>query len=306
MKESWLKVWLMAALVVLLLAACQPAGEEPAATAEMTEAPEEAATEEAGGTDGTGATGDVAGDNLTTTCWDMATTAEAQDLGGREVIIAVENAYPPFNSCEGGECVGWDYDVGNEVCERINCTPVFTEAAWDGIFPAMAAGEYDVLFDGATFTDERDETVDFSCAYVAIEQVLLVRADEDRFATPEEFQADTSLIAATQIGTTNAIAAEAYLGVDRVQTFEDFGLAVQAVLSGDADAVVIDRTSARGFMSENEGQLKIIEPAMSANEQLALVFPPGSDLINPFNSALTSMAGDGTLDQLNEKWFSGE
>lgn len=276
-----------------------------------------------GGTADTGNTGDTgnmgnAGDNTgdtgddgemdkadwTVTCGEEE-PGELPDLGGQELIFAVENAYPPFNLLdENGEGVGWDYDIGRELCTRLNCEPVFTEAAWDGIFPAMAAGEYDVLFDGVTYTDERDETVDYSCAYVIIGQVLLVRADEAGFSTPDEFKADESLLVATQLGTTNEIVAHEFVGSDRTQSFEDFGLAVQSVLSGDNDAVVIDVVTAVGYIEENPGQLKIIEPGITSDEQLALVFPPGSEFIEPFTNALHAMAKDGTLDTINDKWFN--
>ncbi|MBN2502766.1 MAG: amino acid ABC transporter substrate-binding protein [Anaerolineales bacterium] len=242
--------------------------------------------------------------DTTVNCTDLD-AGDVPDLGGEELVFAVENAYPPFNSLDdSGEGVGWDYDIGREICSRLNCTPVFTEAAWDGIFPAMAAGEYDVLYDGVTYTTERDETVDYSCAYVTIGQVLLARSDEDRFASPDEFQADGDLVASTQITTTNEIAAHDFIGVDRTRSFEDFGLAVQAVLSGDVDAVVIDTVTAIGFMDENPGALQIIQPNIQSDEQLALVFSPGSDLIDPFNAALAAMADDGKLQELNDKWFN--
>jgi len=101
------------------------------------------------------------------------------DLGGQTVTVAVENAYPPFNSIDeaSGEPIGWDYDAVTEICSRINCTPEFKEAAWDGIFPAMQAGEYDWLADGVTITDERAKIVDYSIPYVVIGQVLLVRTE---------------------------------------------------------------------------------------------------------------------------------
>lgn len=283
MRKLWLLI-ITALVAALVLVACAGAGE-----------PGEA-TEEAGGEEGMA--------NQTVVCGAEG-PGELPDLGGREVVMAVENAYPPFNSLENGVGVGWDYDAGREICERLNCVPVFQEAAWDGIFPAMAAGEYDVLFDGVTFTDERDEQVDFSCAYVSIKQVLLVRADEERFATPDEFTSDESLIIATQLGTTNADVAVDLVGEGRTQLFEDFGLAVQALLAGDVDAVIIDLTSAEGFMAENEGQLKILEERITSDEQLALAFPPGSDLIEPFTAALHQMAQDGTLDELAQTWFEG-
>jgi polar amino acid transport system substrate-binding protein len=229
------------------------------------------------------------------------------DLECREVTMAVENAYPPFNSTDEatGEGVGWDYDAGREICTRLHCVPVFTEAAWDGIFPAMAAGEFDVLFDGVTYTEERDQTVDFSIPYITYGQVLMVRAEEDRFTTPDEFKANPELLIATQLGTTNEATAIDFVGPDRVKSFEDFGGATQAVLAGDADAVGIDLLAASGFMEANPGQLKVLEEGITSGEKLALVFPPGSDLLDPFNQALQSMIDDGTLAEINGKWFPG-
>jgi polar amino acid transport system substrate-binding protein len=223
------------------------------------------------------------------------------DLGGKTLVVAVENAYPPFNMIDeaSGEAVGWDYDVVREICNRINCVPEFKEAAWDGIFPAMQAGEYDWLADGVTFTEERDQIVDFSLPYVTVGQVLLVRAGET--ATLDDFKSDTSKVLGTQIGTTNEIVAHETFGADRTQSFEDFGAAVLALISNDVDGVVIDTISASGFMSENEGQLKI-GGEITSDEQLAFVFPPGSDLVASVNAALQSMMDDGTLDTLNAKW----
>lgn len=243
-----------------------------------------------GGATGGGETGGEAAEGLS-------------DLEGREIFMAVENAYPPFNYIDEdtGEAIGWDYDMGREICERLNCVPVFTEAAWDGLFPAMAANEYDVAFDGITFTEERDETVDFSLVYTDTGQVLLVQAGEDRFTTPDEFAADEALLIATQIVTTNYDVAVELVGVDRVQGFEDFPAAVQALLAGDADAVVTDTVSSQGFMDANPGELTTLDTPV-VGDPLALVFPPDSELIEPFNAALMAMMEDGTLNEINDTW----
>lgn len=281
MKKFYIFLTLLA-LASMLLVACGQQAAEPAE-----EAAEEVMEEEA--VDQTIVCGDEAG--------------EFADLGGAEIVFAVENAYPPFNMLDdSGNGIGWDYDMGNALCEALNCVPVYTEAAWDGIFPAMAAGEYDVLFDGVTYTSERDETVDYSCAYVVLGQVLLVRADEDRFTTPDEFQAGDYIVS-TQLTTTNEIVAHEFVGVDRTLSFEDFGLAVQAVLAGDADAVMIDTISAKGFIDENPGELTTVAEGVTSDEQLALVFPPESDLIEPFSNALHAFANDGTLAEINTTWF---
>ncbi|MEZ0395919.1 MAG: transporter substrate-binding domain-containing protein [Anaerolineales bacterium] len=242
-------------------------------------------------------------------CGQQQTTAQCggghleglPDLGGRTITVAVENAYPPFNNIDEatGEGVGWDYDTVCEICNRINCVPDFRQAAWDGLFPAMQAGEYDMAADGITYTAERDEIVDFSIPYVTIGQVLLVRADET--ASLQDFINNPDLIVGTQIGTTNEIVARDTFPDKDIQSFEDFGAAILALIAGDIDGVVVDNVTASGFMGENPGEMKI-GAQITSDEQLAFVFPPGSDLVAPVNAALQSMIDDGTLDALNTEW----
>ena len=79
------------------------------------------------------------------------------DLSGREVIIAVTNAAPPFSYIDEAtdEPAGWDYDTWNEICARLNCTPEFSPTEWDGMITALSEGSYDVAANGITITDER-------------------------------------------------------------------------------------------------------------------------------------------------------
>jgi polar amino acid transport system substrate-binding protein len=223
------------------------------------------------------------------------------DLKGRKITVAVENAYPPFNSIDAttSKGTGWDYEAVAEICKRVNCVAEFKQAAWDGIFPAMAAGEYDMLADGVTYTAERAQQVDFSTPYVTVGQVLLVRAAET--TTLDGFKSDPKKLVGTQIGTTNEIVAKKTFPDKQIQSFEDFGGAVLALLSGDIDAVVIDNVSASGFMKENAGKLKSAGQ-ITSDEKLAFVFPPKSDLIPAINAALASMQKDGSLEALNKKW----
>jgi polar amino acid transport system substrate-binding protein len=236
-----------------------------------------------------------------------ATTAPAAgslpDLGGREIIVAVENAYPPFNSVdENGNGIGWDYDAFTEICKRLNCVPNFTEAAWDGIFEATAAGQYDVVADGVTITDERKKTVAFSDPYMKINQVLLVRADETRFTDSKGLADQTDLTVATQLGTTNEAVAIDLVGESRVKSFEQFDGPVLALLSGDADAVVIDEQAGLGFMQINEGKMRMLDERLTS-EELGFVYKQGSNLIVPIDAALAAMKADGTMATLYAKWW---
>lgn len=226
------------------------------------------------------------------------------DLGGKEVVVAVENAYPPFNFIDAAtnQGTGWDYDAWTRICELLNCKPVFTEAAWEGIFEATAAGQYDVVADGITITEERKQKVGFSQSYMHYGQVFLVRGDESRFTDSKGLAADPSFVLASQIGTSNEAKAFELVGEARVKSFETFDAAVLALLSKDVDAVVVDQPVALGYMAMNKGNLKHLDELLTS-EDLGFVFKLDSELIAPVDAALNAMRASGELDKLYQKWF---
>lgn len=226
------------------------------------------------------------------------------DLGGREVTVAVENAYLPFNyiSKDTGEAAGWDYEVWDEICRLLNCVPKYTEAQWDGMIQAVADGQFDAAADGITITEDRAEIVDFSEGYINVEQRLLVRIDETRIESIDDIVNDPDLKLGTQTGTTNYETAAKYLPQDRISGFTEFGLAVQAVITGDTDACIIDETAGQGYVGENADQLKLVGPSLSS-DQLGFIFPKGSDLVEPVNLAMRAMFESGFMDEVNLKYF---
>jgi polar amino acid transport system substrate-binding protein len=226
------------------------------------------------------------------------------DLGGRTVTIAVENAYIPFNFIDeaSGEAVGFDYDVMNAICARINCTPEYVQTTWDALLVGVAAGEFDVGASGITITEEREQTVDFSMGVIATGQVLLTRLGEDRFASVADFVAGDFVIG-TQRGTTNYDKGVELVGEDRLVAFEEFGPTIQALVNGDVDAVIIDSTAGQGYVGENDELLSIINEPLTS-DFLGYAFVEGSDLVDPFDAALVSMMADGTLDEIIATWFN--
>lgn len=249
--------------------------------------------------------------SLMTACNGQASSTEAclgtaedalYDLECREITIAVENAYLPFNYIVNGEPGGWDYDAFNEICTRLHCTPVYQETAWESMIQSVADGQFDLAGNGITNTEERDEIVDFSIGYVNISQQLLVNLGEDRFSSLEEFAAMDDLLLGTQVNTTNYETAIEYLPEERVQAFEQYPFAVQALLSGDVDAVIIDTVVGLGYLGENADLVELIGPYITS-EELAYTFPEGSELVAYVNMALESMIEDGTLAAINTQYF---
>ena len=271
------RAWIASCTVALgvLAAACAPAAEPPA------------------------------GESPTATALVTADTRSGlPDLGGREITIAVENAYIPFNYIrkDTGQAEGWDYDAVAEICRRINCKPVWEEIAWDVMIGAVAEGQFDMATDGITITEDRAKQVDFSDGYITVDQRVMVPKGQTKIPSVEAIAADPAIRLGTQKGTTNYDEAVKLVGAERVQAFETFGDAVLALLAGDVDAVVIDDTAGQGYVGVNADKVELL-PGRLVGQELGFIFPKGSDLVAPVNAALAAMRADGTLEQLNTKWF---
>jgi polar amino acid transport system substrate-binding protein len=238
-----------------------------------------------------------------------AAATELPDLGGRTVKAVTENAYTPLNFADPktGEGIGWEYDAFNEIARRLNLRVEWHLSSWDTMIQAVREGQFDVGMDGITITEEREEQIDFSDPYMTSEQFMLVRADEDRFADAASFAANPDLLVGAQAGTTNFyVAVYEVLDGDeanpRIKLFDTFGASVQALKSGDVDLVLMDKTSAAGYMGASPDSFKLIGGPLGS-EDFGFIFTPGSDLVAPVNAALKSMKEDGTIDDLNRKWF---
>lgn len=238
---------------------------------------------------------------------DGESASDLPDLGGRVVTVGVENAYLPFNYIPigGDEGEGWDYDAWNEICRLLNCQAEFVAAGWPDVIDQVAQGEIDTAADGISITDERKEIVDFSDPYMTVQQKFIVGLDDDRYASADDI-INGDAIVATQVGTTNFELAEELLGgTDRIQAFDQFGLAIQALIAGDVDAVIIDDAAGLGYIGENADQVKTIDDGLQS-DPLGFIYPQGSDLVEPVNAALDAMKASGFLDEIGRKFFGTE
>jgi polar amino acid transport system substrate-binding protein len=241
----------------------------------------------------------------------LATATFAQDvpdLGGKEIVVVTENAYPPLQFLDAsGAAIGWEYDAMAEIAKRLNATVKYENISWDAMIPAVSEGQFDLGMTGITIRDDRKEMVDFSESYMTSEMVMMVRGDETRFTDAASFAADQALLMAAQPGTTPF-----YVGVydvldgneanPRIKLFETFGATVEALKSGDVDLVLTDGTAGAGYVEASGGGLKIVGEKLGT-EDFGFIFPKGSELVAPINAAIAAMRADGTIDALNTKWF---
>ncbi len=236
---------------------------------------------------------------------ELSPAADLPDLEGREVRVAVENAYLPFNfiSLETGQADGWDYAVIGEICERLNCTPVWIELSWDKTLVAVRSGDVDMVGGGVTITEARTREVVFSVGCISVEQRLLARSGEDRFEDAAEFAADPTLILGVfeYVGDANYPTAVDLVGEERLQTYENFTAAQEALLTGAVDALIIDDVADVIELDSTEEMIVVGQSLATA--ELAFAFAPESEFIEPFNAAITLMVAEGSLAEHNQNWF---
>jgi polar amino acid transport system substrate-binding protein len=238
-----------------------------------------------------------------------AFAAELPDLKGRTIVAVTENAYTPLNFADPktGQGIGWEYDAVNEIARRLNAKVEWKLSSWDTMIQAVREGQFDIGMDGITINDERNAQVDFSDPYMVSEQFMLVRGDENRFTDAKTFGANKDLLVGAQAGTTNFYTA-VYNVLDgdeknaRIKLFDTFGASVQALKSGDVDLVLMDKTSANGYIGASPGSFKVVGEPLG-REEFGFIFKPGSDLVAPVNAAIKTLKDDGTIDKLNQKWF---
>lgn len=249
----------------------------------------------------------------------VASTAYAQhpvysdlpDLGGRELVVAIENSYAPFQftdpRAEGA--IGFDHDLIEELAYRLNFTPVYEITSWEVQIAAVGAGQYDLGVNGISIKEERREVVTFSEPYVAIEVFLLVRDDEASFSNLDEFAADSSNLLGVMSGGANYWLAQGYISAgllteDRVVVYNGFGEGVQALVNGDIDAIPADASIVGGFVNASGAPVKIVGDVLET-DNFGIIFPLDADpeLVAAFDAALDSMREDGYLEYLAYKWL---
>ncbi|HKI57212.1 MAG TPA: basic amino acid ABC transporter substrate-binding protein [Trueperaceae bacterium] len=236
----------------------------------------------------------------------MLGAAFAADLGGRTITIGSDTTYPPFETVnDAGKIVGFDVDLMNAICKIEDCVAKFQTTNWDGILPAVNNGEFDMIASGMTITAERAKQVDFSKPYKSVDQAIAVRT-QDSGLTLQDFTKDGSkLVLGSQTGTTNAILAEKLVGRNRMQLYNDFNQAVQALLNGDVNGVVLDDVAADAFAQQYAGKLVVDIRGVKSGDEIGFAVPQGDPkgLLPALNDGIAKLTQNGTLTQLQNKWF---
>lgn len=268
--------------------------------------------EAAGPTVGSGPIGET---TLDACVIDQGETAPAEATGGEfetlqegKLIVGSDTAFPPFESIENGEAVGFDIDLINEVAERIGPLEVEVQsAAFDTIFTALAARRFDVVISAVTIKEDRKQTVDFTDPYFSADQSLSVRSGDAGTITGVD---DLSgRVVGVQAGTTGEdCARNALQANDRVSDVRSYDTAPDAftdLSAGRVDAVLVDLPTARQIVEQRTG-IQVVQAIRTQEEYGIAVSKETPDLRVAINGALAEIREDGTYRRLFVKWFETE
>ncbi|MFO7942718.1 MAG: basic amino acid ABC transporter substrate-binding protein [Anaerolineales bacterium] len=231
-----------------------------------------------------------------------AAEEETDDLG--TVTIGLNAEYPPFEYVnEEGTITGFDADLIDAISEEAGFDYELVNTRWDGIFVALASGEFDAVISAATITEERAEMVNFSDPYFNAGQVIAVRADEAEIEGPDDL---AGVRVGVQLGTTGDIWLTDETDAEVVR-FDENTLAFQALANGDVDAAVADSTTAIDIVNSNpEMDLKVL-PGVYTDEQYGIaVNKERDDLLEAINEGLAAVKASGEYDEIYDKYFGTE
>jgi polar amino acid transport system substrate-binding protein len=241
----------------------------------------------------------------------FATTARAElpDLEGRTIAFGTAADYAPyaFLSEADNTPTGWDIDMVEEACRRLNADCTWGVLAWDLLLEAVRDRQYDAAVDGITITEERAQVVDFSLPYLRSVTRMLARGDETRFDSVEGFVAATDATVAVLPGTSQFYTAlytffEGDETNPRMVQMDSYGAALLALQTGDVDVVLTDGVNAVIFEANSGGAIRPVGEEF-AGEDFGIAFPKGSDLVAAFDAAIAEMRADGFLEGLDEKYL---
>ena len=251
------------------------------------------ATGASGATTSSGATGETAAiPEFTTISEGVLTVGSCLD-------------YPPFESVKGGDEIGFDVDMTDEIASRLGLQVEWVRADFDTIFTAVAGDQFDMVAAASTITEEREQVVDFSDPYYASRQSLTVNTDQtpDITSTDQLGEGDT---VAVQKGTTGKIWAEENLAPNGVQikAFQSATDMFRDLEAGNVIGVINDEPASAEIIKDLPS-LALVQ-AIDTNENYGFAFSPSNPgLVEAANVVFGEMVADGTYAEIFGRYFPG-
>lgn len=219
-----------------------------------------------------------------------------------KLIMSTNAAFPPYEMTDdNGKFIGIDVEVAEAIAKKLGLELEIDNMEFTAALEAAQKGKADMVMAGVTVDEDRLMVMDFSDSYAKGVQVVIV--PENSSITKLEDLEGKKI--GTQMGTTGYIYCSDDYGEESVVAYDNGITAVQALLKGQIDCVVIDNAPAQAFVKENAG-LKILDTEYAV-EDYAIGFAKGNTALkDAVNKALAELIADGTVQKIVDKYIPAE
>ena len=240
---------------------------------------------------------------------DAAATENTEGAAeGGTLVMATNAEFPPYEYHEGDEIVGIDAEIAAAIAEKLGMELQIEDMAFDSLIPAIQSNKADMVLAGMTVTEDRLENVNFSDSYATGVQVVIVKEDSDIKSVDDLFADGANHSIGVQTATTGDIYCTGDIedaGLGTVERYNKGADAVQALLAGKIDCVVIDSQPAKEFVEANEG-LTILDTEYAVEDYAIALNKDNTELLDKVNAALKELTDDGTIQSILDKYITAE
>lgn len=239
--------------------------------------------------------------STTPTATATTATASATATANPHVKIATESSFVPFSYKDAnGKLVGFEIDLANALCSEAKLDCEIISQDWDGLIPGLTAKKYDAIMAGMSITPERSKVVAFSDPY--FQNSLVVVAKKDSTITPADLSGKS--VAAQRATVAAGYLAKTYPKA-RAKLYDTQENAYLDLEAGRAEVLLSDRVPAMAWLKTPKGQNFEIKGApIELDDHIGIAFRQNDPLIGKFNTALTTLKGNGTYDKISQQYFS--
>ena len=175
--------------------------------------------------------------------------SELKTVEAGKLIMSTNAAFPPYEMvADDGSFEGIDVEVAGAIAGKLGLELVVDDMDFDAALLAVQQNKSDIVMAGVTVTEDRQLIMNFSDSYATGVQVVIVKEGSD--VTLDNLG---EKMIGTQRGTTGYIYTSGDYGDDHVTAYDNGASAVQALLNGQVDCVVIDSAPAEAFVAANAG-----------------------------------------------------
>ena len=223
-----------------------------------------------------------------------------------KLIMSTNAEFPPYEmTTDDGGFAGIDIEIAQAIADKLGLELVIDDMDFDGALLAVQQGKSDIVMAGVTVNEKRQKVMDFSNTYATGVQVVIVKEGSD--VTMDNLG---DKLIGTQRGTTGYIYASDSVenggyGEDHVVAYDNGITAVQALMNGQVDAVIIDNAPAQEFIKANPG-LTILEGEWAVEDYAIGVGKNNTELLNAINKALEELIADGTVQKIVDKYINAK